>query len=667
VAREIGVRMRLDASQTVDESARVATGLEAVKEETASLGRELDATKRDAEEYTAAMVVAKEETASFGSKARSTADDVKGLDARIKEAKASVGQMSIAFNQSSSDTNRKNLDDAKKALATLQQTRRDIMAFAASQPAEEAAILYSAGIAKNVEGGIRRGAEEGAGGLGEYLIPAAVVLAPMLGSVISGAIVGTVAGVGIAGGIASAAKQPAVQAAFKQFLAQGQADFFGGSSSSLFVGPIEAGLNILKTDLENAHIGDALSKAAPAVTILADGIGRLVDNLMPGFNAVLDKSVPLTQVFATGLEETGTALSTFLKEIVSSPGGIEGLSDAFSGLDKAIVGVGYGLHYLGDAYDISKKFNTGFGATLLAAVDPAQAAKLPDTYRALAAKNSTVSIGGSVQGAIGSASAAAEKQAAATRAYALAGENAAAASQNQAKALELLTRQYDLATDATLKMKNADLDVAQGWIDIKTAVDQGTRGFNNNTQTGVDNQRMIYGQIQALEAQRDEQIKNSDGSTAALKKINDQYNANLQVLEDYAAKLGALPAQIKAIDNLKATAYVNVVYTPGVGPSDLLINKHASGGYDPGGRPYLAGENGPELIWPAGPTYVDTAAQTRTFMGQAGGGGSNLTISFDPSAVRGADSQIIAAVLQGLRFTVDKRFAGNSQTALSRR
>jgi hypothetical protein len=684
--REVAATLTLDASEPITKAEELAAALKVSKAEMKDLGDASDKTGDDLVTYAAEAKLAEHATGDLGDKTAKATVEVKGLDERIKAAKVNVGQFAVQYAQSGDVIDRKNLTSARSALALLEKTRRDILAYAESKPAEEAAILASAGVAKTFEQGATQGLKNAFEGdsLSSILIPAAIGAAPLLGSVISGAIVGTVAGAGIAGGIFSAAKQPAVQAAFKQFKTDIAGSFFGGDSLA-FVKPIEQGLKILEDDFAKAHIGDALAKAAPSVTTLAKGIGGFVDNLMPGFNAVLDKSGPITHVFATGLEKTGTALSKFLIEVESSPGTIQGLSDAFSVLDKTVIGLGYGLHYLGDVYSVSRKANSAIAATeFLFAKSLSGGALRPqdiqDSFKVAEDANAAVGVATSATDAF----AAAQQHATVT----LTGTTQAA--QLETASMNDLYNSLTKSATASSDLWGQQLTLDQTLVNINTAIKDGTTGWNLNTQAGVNNQGMIRDLQQEYQVLLQTALDKAGADKNARIEAEKNYNSQIDKLEQLAVQLGATKTQAKALDDLKVV--IEVTYsvkavagvTSGVGSglrAETLNFMHygrAAGGPVTAGQTYRVNEQRPEaLVMPLGGggpmQFTPGADGFVTPMGAVGGGGSggwaggggdvNVTVSTAP----GADSQLLSGILQYLRFTVDNQYSGDAQLALSRR
>lgn len=636
MTREVDVKLNLEADKAVATAGEFAAAMKAADTETNALGRQADETAKDMDGLAVSAAVAKREVADVGSSATKSSAELKGLDDRIKTAKENVGKLALEFGKTGDLATKKDLDSAKKALSQLERTRRDILAFAASNVAGRAATLASAGIEEAATSGVKDAVQQ-LSKLGEYagpvLIGGLVALSPAIGAVLSGAVVGAAGLGGIAGGILSAIHDPNVQSAAAAFGAKISQDFFAGGAT--FVQPIEDGLDILSSDFEDLHLDQAFARAAPSVTVLAHGIGDFAKNLMPGFNHVLGESGPIISAVADGLSETGGALSDLLDDLVESPGTIQGLVDAFHLLGGAIEFLGSTLHILGSLYSLLrpivttltapgvwlfKKEWTGVSTGLDA---------LNDTIGAPLSGNQHIVRGGADPANNPAVKAAADEH----QRLAKEMDNAAVAADRERSAMAALGQAMDDANKSAHDLWETDLDVAQGFLDINEAIKNGQKGFDDSTQQGVTNQRMVDDEIHRLEAKRDAILASSDASTAEKNAAIADYDAQLDKLGKLAAQLGATKTQLQEINGYKATAYLTIVakvsgQTAALhgddAAQDLLFQHggykgHAAGGYDPGTAPFWAGEHGKELIYPGGPSYIATHAQSMAMLRQWNG------------------------------------------------
>jgi hypothetical protein len=192
------------------------------------------------------------------------------------------------------------------------------------------------------------------GGFGPTAIAAGggvlAAAAPPLGAMIGGAFSGTVVGAAMAGGILAASRDPAVKSAADEFGEIISKEFFG--SGKAFVFPIQQSLGILADAVDDMELGQAFAKVAPQVTRVADGIGRMGKNLMPGLNNALDRSAGFSKEFADGLAEMGSALGKAIDDMSSSEGAVEGLNALFKVVNGTIVAFGMTVNVLADTFDV---------------------------------------------------------------------------------------------------------------------------------------------------------------------------------------------------------------------------------------------------------------------------------------------------------------------------
>jgi hypothetical protein len=182
------------------------------------------------------------------------------------------------------------------------------------------------------------------------LVFAIAAAAPLIGAMLGGIISAAVAVGGIGGGIAMASKDPRVRAAAKNFGNEITKEFFSGGEA--FVRPVIASLNILADAFRQMDLGGSFARLAPHVTKLADGIGEMANNIMPGLNRAFDRAGPFIDQLADGLAEMGSALGYFFDEASKSEGAIHGLHAAFNLLNNVIVFTGTTIRLLSDSFDI---------------------------------------------------------------------------------------------------------------------------------------------------------------------------------------------------------------------------------------------------------------------------------------------------------------------------
>jgi hypothetical protein len=234
-------------------------------------------------------------------------------------------------------------------------------------------------------------------------------------------------------------------------------------------------------------------------------------------------------------------------------------------------------------------------------------------------------------------------------------------------------KQLDDATRSLFGMEmsvdQANLAVKQGFLDLQKELGKGKQDWRDNTQAGLDHQKMLLDQVGAIQRQRDAAVDAAGTNKAAIDKANAAYEAQLQKILAIGKAAGASQAQLAAL----AGEYdINVVITAvqkGVQAADQLFaqalaafgvhagssKKRAAGGPVTAGQPYIVGDGGrPELFVP------DTNGRIEPRV-PAGGGGSapQVVISFASTG-----NSFFDALLKELRKYIHVQ-GGNVQFALA--
>lgn len=170
--------------------------------------------------------------------------------------------------------------------------------------------------------------------------------APIISAAIASAVT-TGFGLGITGlGVLAVKNNPGVKTAASN-LAGVLKDELSGAASS-FVQPVQDGIAIIKKDLlsDRGALTDLFSAAAPGVTQLADGLGGLVKNALPGFVQGMQDAQPLVAELAKDMPTLGATFGNFITEISDAPGEVNDLKATLDALEGTITIVGVGLHGL---------------------------------------------------------------------------------------------------------------------------------------------------------------------------------------------------------------------------------------------------------------------------------------------------------------------------------
>lgn len=671
-SREVAVELLLKVRQYLDNAAAADARTAVLEERMHQLDRTVEKTEHDMAKLGETAGKTKVGIGSFGDNTNDARKQVKSLDEQIEVLRAHLHSLELQFVQTGDKSLLSGISSDRGQISQLERIKKDLSEVEKATEVAGGGLLSLLKLNTDAVSAVP---------FKPILIGAAAAVAPVLVPAIGAAVAGAVVGIGgvggIAGGIASASQNPRVRNAAAKFGADISSMFFGSESSTAFVEPIVTSLDILSTDFRKADFGAAFAKAAPYVSMLAEGVGDLVDNAMPGFNAVMSKSGAITAVLSHGLAGTGTALSSFLSDAAASRGTIEGLRFLFAAINDTIIGLGHTLRWLGDRFHDYTAFATDASGALshwLGDV-PILGSSLKDSY----AKLQQFADGGegvtttlhAFNPVAASAASALQQMTGDTNA-------GTAAFQRYTLALQRLDATLDDTLDKRHALNNAQLAEKQGWVDLAAALDH-KRGLN------LGEQQAIEAQSEALERERQAAIAASDGSVAAQDKANAAYDKGIKRLLAMAKAAGATPAELA---KLKADYYITIhattildirggVAKAGTGVFDAgdlahqHMAKHAAGGWDPGTKPFIAGERGTEIVWPAGPSYIMNHSDTMAYLARAqqwrgnanAGGGWRGPVSSTsaPAMTEQGLARAITRAMAGVTVVMDGRAVGRIQ------
>lgn len=542
--------------------------------------------------------------------------DSKALTAQIDKSKATIKDLESELTKVGNNPGiRKSLRVERSWLAELERVGKDV--------AEDAA-RFGIQSAEQFTGSFT----EGLGGLGKYAMPAligaAALLTPVIGGMVSGAVVGAVGIGGIAGGIAAASTDSSVKEAWKGFTSSLSADDFGKQA---FIEPVKQGIAELQKGLEGLNIGESISKGAASVPVLARGVSDFASNIMPGFNAVMNRSGEISAIVAEGLGKVGGSLGTLIFDVTESKGSMDGLRSIFGATSLAIGTTGDILSFLSDRYhDIL------FESAALTGDLEDQYRNIPLVGNAWATLNDKLEeLLGTGPGVVKTLS----SMDAATQAI-NAGLDPFAAYLNNATVAAAAYQETLLDLEKTeLAMSNATLAWKQDVLDLTEAVKEQGHSTADNTEVGLKNQQMINGLIGDAVRLADAK-KAETGSNAEANKVYDEQIDKLTIL---LQKLGFTKAQIDALVGPHRIDIITNFITTG---NSAQINKNlraedlaggrAEGGPVAAGQTYLVGERGPEIVTFGADGFVHANSSLTPTAGGATGGASTINYTITVNA-----------------------------------
>lgn len=503
------------------------------------------------------------------------------------------------------------------------------------------------------------------------LAAAAVAAAPFIGASIAAAVLGGAGAGGIIGGIALAARDPRVKAAAEGI----------GAEMLHALEPIGAEFAdpvINSLDLFGRAVSDIADKAGPGlgelakeVEPLAKGFTDMAENALPGFLKALDAAKPILRVLADELPEIGDAVSDMFAAISS---GGDGATMAFSVLldvvEGSLVHFGKLVGLLGQTYQATVAVGLIVG-------DAADAvAEWSDTLAPLLGLLPALNdILGSQADVLDNVSTGTDTSKVAVRDYGYEAKKAA-------EEVQGLTDAVSDYLGIQMSTDEAALRWTAGMRELNEELRDGKRTLNASTEAGEANVEGLLRQISVAGQVRDAAIAQGDGTKEAMDKANEAYRGNIQLIYDAAKAAGfnkaeldkmfapylngprqaitefLFPGLLAGLARVRELARLLGSNVAAVNQNDPYAPGRASGGSVQAGRPYLVGEEGPELVTFGQDGMVHNASQTAAMMsgssgGSAWGGGAttvHLVLSVRDEYT--AMGQLAAAVLPHLKIEI---------------
>lgn len=426
-------------------------------------------------------------------------------------------------------------------------------------------------------------------------------------------------------------------------------------SSAQFAGPLEDSLNEVDRLFRDLPVERLANASKGFVEPLVQGAGGGITELASGFADFVEAAQPVVDVVGPELVGLGRDIGDSLRAIgLGSEGGAQALGDLINGLGYAVKATGVFVGGLEKAYEVERRWIGGIydAATAMPVLGDATKAVVDGLFHI---ESTTITAGR-------------ELHRAGDAAHDTAFDWGEMAEAGARAALETLGLNDALTKtrNTMLGMANANLAVAQGWLDLKDELKDGAKSLDTNTQAGVDNQKAIIAQALALEQQRQKAIelgKDTPAAIAAANAANAAYEAGIQKIREMAHAANFTDAQVDemlrayglippvvstqiitpglsaalaegyalgyALEKMNGRHYYATVdvsyqgYNPGIALGNLL--HHARGGEMATSGPKVVGEHGRELVWGSRGQYVSTAEETRkltSMMGSATGPGS---------------------------------------------
>jgi hypothetical protein len=491
--------------------------------------------------------------------------------------------------------------------------------------------------------------------------------AVLLGNAIGGAVLTGIGLAGIGSGIAIALHDPKVKPALEQLKTDVGSGLKGAAEP--FVGELQQGLGILDRGFGKSLPGikDTFAQLAPEVTTLTHGLSGFLGPVVTGLEHAAIAAKPLVDEFSNNFlpalgKNLGSLFDTMAANSKEAEGGLRALEDTIN--DTVIVTRDL-IPVLAKVGDVLQVGTTGgledFTLKLIYGQQALDAYHSTAPGLAVVADDLTASF---------------KKAAQVTADLNYHQDDLRSTSQAVADAEARLTAQFDDQVNKLLALENADDAYQKGLNDLKDALSQHSHTLQGNSDAAIQNRQAIRDLIGEAEQARQAAIDHAGGvnaSSDAIKAANDQYEQNIQKLEQMGQKLGLTKQDLDAIigeyniDINVRTHGTQVTHINSDGSISVgNIKAFAAGGRYEKGVPRLVGENGPEIDIPDHSGVIvpnlPPPASFPTRSAATGGMVINLTVNAGVASPRDVADQ----VLEALQYAVVGR-GGNVQMAVTGR
>jgi len=538
--------------------------------------------------------------------------EIKGLSASFADADDAAQRIDLTKSIRKSQNDLRNLKKNRGILADLLPDTQEIEKEG-----------------KRVEKDVQGVFEGVSSSLAPVITGAAVAAAPAIGAVLAGAVIGGAGLTGIAGGFLLASKDPRVKTGLDQ-LKQHIGDELKGAAEPFVPVAIDA-FSKVRRAIDTINFGAIFKDAAAQAGPLVDGVTTLITKLGSGVTDLIHNAGPEIKVIGAGIAEIGSAIGDGLHTL-STDGkqGADALSNLFLLIDGGIRSTFALVDGLAKVYGWLREISHGGIIDAFRSIMDAQQGVADKTHEVAA----------NVVGAISG-----------TNDLAKAQDDASRAAYGQRDALSAVAKELRAQTDPAF----AVLDATDKVRDAQKEAADATKKYGRESE-----------QARAANRKLAEAAIDLQGNVGALGQAFDGHLTPTMRRTLQAA--GLTKSQIKAVEGelrrAKAAAdayagrYVAEIitnYTYNVGGNDYnreanrgSFSKRAAGGPVVRGKPYIVGENGPEIVVPDDSGRVLSAGASRGLMVQG--------------AMTGLQSSMGGGgTVQEVRLTVD----GNDQRLVS--
>jgi len=337
------------------------------------------------------------------------------------------------------------------------------------------------------------------------------------------------------------------------------------SSSRAFGDELTGALKTADQTLERLPVEKVLALSQSFVAPLATGAGQGIAGAANGFADALEHAEVIVDKIGPKIGNFGHDVGDAFRIISQgSEGGADALGDLVDGIGYAVKATAVLILGFENAYESIRNFVVEANTAITTMPGLGPAASAAESWLFRIGDTATVA-GHALKDAGGTAHDTAYDWGEMGRAAAEAAIDAG----NLNKALTDLRATQLAAADATLA-------IAQGWLDLGDSLKEGKKSLDSTSQAGIDHQKAILGQVELLERQREETIKNGDQTEATAAQANAAYDAGIEHIRAVARAAGYTDEQINQLlasyGALPPTVTTNI-QTPGL---DSALSKGIS-------------------------------------------------------------------------------------------
>ena len=194
-------------------------------------------------------------------------------------------------------------------------------------------------------------------------------LLPAVGALLSGAVI-ALGGLSIIGlGALLLKEEPALKAAGSSLMSTLKKTFTDAAKPLL--APLVEALGVFQDLVKRIgpQVSAIFAAIAPAIVPLATGLAGLVENVLPGFQELIEAAAPFLASLGASLPALGTALSTFFSAIADGgPGAALFFQDFITFLSGTIIVLGEVIGWLARVYPATRDFFIGVGTWIAGAI-----------------------------------------------------------------------------------------------------------------------------------------------------------------------------------------------------------------------------------------------------------------------------------------------------------